>query len=200
MTIREIREQLGRVKPYYLRNETLRALTAIVSALTGLGSTVPPMDLRGPLREAVQLITRDPQVKALLKGPIIYQPGQERAILAQLIPIYKALHEAENFESRDSALQRKIQLDQSYNLGLRHIEQNRISEADAEFSTTLTFYKDEHRIFSMIAKALLGAGEIRRAYPYAKRGVEVQPDQQDVQDLFAEISRQREQLKNTSSE
>lgn len=194
MTTREIREQLGRVKPYYLRNETLRALAAIVSALNALGNTVPPMDLRGPLREAISLITRDSQVKELLKAPIIYQPGQEKAILAQLVPIYKVLQEAENFESREDALNRKVQLDQAYNLGLRHLEQNRVSEADAEFARALTFYKDEHRIFCMIAKALLDAGEIRRAYPYAKRALESQPTQKDVQELFEEISRRREQL------
>lgn len=194
MTIREIREQLGRVKPYYLRNETLRALAALVSALNALGNTVPPMDLRGPLREAISLITRDAQVKESLKSPIIYQPGQEKAILAQLAPIYKKLHDAENTESHEDALNRKTQLDQAYNQGLRHLEQNRISEADAEFARALTFYKDEHRIFCMIAKALLDAGEVRRAYPYAKRGAEAQPEQPDVQSLFEEIHLRREQL------
>lgn len=194
MTIREIREQLGRVKHYYLRNETLRALAAVVSALSALGKTAPPMDLRGPLREAISLITRDALVKDLLRAPIIYQPGQEKAILAQLAPIYKMLHEAENIESHEDALNRKIQLDQAYTQGLRHLEQNRISEGDAEFARCLTFYKDEHRIFCMIAKALLDAGEVRRAYPYAKRGAEVQPDQQDVQSLCEEIRLRREQL------
>lgn len=194
MTIREIREQLGRVKPYYLRNETLRALAAVVSALNALGNSVPPMDLRGPLREAISLITRDAQVKNLLKTPIIYQPGQEKAILSQLAPIYKTLHEAENIESHEDALNRKMQLDQAYNLGLRHLEQNRVSEADAEFTRSLTFYRDEHRIFCMIAKALLDAGEVRRAYPYAKRGAEAQPEQKDAQSLFEEIHLRREQL------
>ncbi|MEG2173629.1 MAG: hypothetical protein RRY29_10310 [Desulfovibrionaceae bacterium] len=200
MTIREIREQLGRVKPYYLRNETLRALAALVSALVGMGNTPPTADVRGPLREAIQLISRDPQVKERLTGPLIYQPGHEKAILALLIPIYKAMHAAENAETHDEALARKVQLDQSYTQALRHIEQNRISEADAEFSRTLTFYKDEHRIFFMIAQALLAAGEVRRAYPYAKRGAEVQADQPEMQELFAEISRQRERLKNTTPE
>lgn len=194
MTTREIREQLGRVKPYYLRNETLRALTALLSALKGLGPGIPPMDIRGPLREAINLVTRDQQVKDLLATPLVYQPGQEKSLLAQLLPVYKTLDAAQNIETREQALERKIQLDQNYNLGLRHLEQNRVSEADASFAHAITFHRDEHRIFCMIAKALQGAGEIRRAYPYAKRGAEVLPDEPDAQALFAEITRLREEL------
>lgn len=195
MTTREIREQLGRVKPYYLRNEMLRALAALITGLKGLeGGGLPSMDIRGPLREAISLVTRDQQVKELLTSPLVYQPGQEKAVLAQIIPIYKALSDAQNAENHDQALERKIQLDQNYTLGLRHLEQNRVSEADAAFAQAVTLYRDEHRIFCMIAKALQGAGEIRRAYPYAKRGAEALPGEPDAQELFAEIARLREEL------
>lgn len=194
MTTREIREQLGRVKPYYLRNEMLRALAALLAALKGLEGASPSTDIRGPLREAITLVTRDQQVKDLLKTPLIYQPGQEKAVLVQLTSVYKALYEAQNAEDHDQALDRKLQLDHSYTLGLRHLEQNRVSEADAEFARTVTLHKDEHRIFCMIAKALQNAGEIRRAYPYAKRGAELQPDQPEVLELFAEITRLRGEL------
>lgn len=196
MNAREIREQIGRVKPYYLRNEILRAVTSLVSALGGIGNTMPGMDLRGPLREAIQLISRDQKVKDFLKGPLAYQPGQERLIYTQLVQVQAMLQSAENFESREDALKRKLQLDQAFNRGLRSLEQNRVSEADTEFNLAISFYKNEDRIFYMIAAALLAAGEVRRAYPYAKQGMEVQGKDASMQILFAEINRQRAELKN----
>lgn len=196
MNIREIREQLGRVKAYYLRNETQRAIASLVAALRGLGSSPVPTDVRGSLREAVQLLARAEQVKELLPD-LAYQPGQEKALLVALAGVLKQLQDAENFENHDNALNRKVQLDQALNLGMRLLEQKKVSEADAEFARCLTFYKDEHRALYLIAKALLDAGEVRRAYPYAKKGAEVQPDLADVQALYAEIQRQRAALTNS---
>lgn len=198
MNIREIREQLGRVKTYYLRNENIRAVGALVSALRGFGGSSVPMDMRGSLREAVQLVTRDAQVKELLASPLVYQPGQEKVVLVALAAVYKKMQDAENFEDHDQALNRKVLLDQALNLGMHLLEQKKVSEADAEFSRALTFYKDEHRLLYLIAKALLEAGEVRRAYPYAKKGAEVQPDLADIQALYSEVSRQRAALSHSS--
>lgn len=198
MNIREIREQLGRVKTYYLRNETLRSVGSLVAALRGLGASPAPMDIRGSIREAVQLLARDPKLMECLTAPLVYQSGQEKAVLVLLAPAYKLMQEAENFENHDNALNRKVQLDQALNLGMRHLEQKRVSEADAEFARAISFYKDEHRLFYLIAKALMEAGEVRRAYPYAKKSVELQPDLAEVQALHAEIHRQRVALSSAS--
>ncbi|MEG2139847.1 MAG: hypothetical protein RRY20_03565, partial [Bilophila sp.] len=86
MGIREIKEQLGRIKPYYLRNDTLRALGAAVLGVKGLvqAGTLPPMELRGLVREGIQLLSRDDQIKKLLTTPLGYQPGQERQLLGAL--------------------------------------------------------------------------------------------------------------------
>ncbi len=197
MNMREIREQLGRVKPYYLRNETLRALAAMISALKELSAAPQiPSELKGLIREGVQFLSRDPQVKAAAKGPLQYQPGQERTLLLHLALAYKAVKEAEDYEPHDDALGRKIKLDQAYNLGLRLLEQGQVSEADASFAEALTHYKDEHRLFALIGRALMDAGEVRRAFPYLKRGVEADSSDTEMTALLQKCAKLREELRN----
>ena len=79
MDMRGIKEQLGRIKPYYLKNEIVRALGCAVLGLKGtvqLGVS-PSTELRGLIREGVQLLMRDETIKTRLKAPLVYQPGQE---------------------------------------------------------------------------------------------------------------------------
>lgn len=202
MTPREIRENLGRVKAYYLRNESQRALASTITALRGIctmGAGPLPMDLRSVLREAVQLLAKDKSITVHIKAPLIYQPGQEKTILAQLTLAYKALQEAAALEDHEATLTRKLQLDHAYNEGIKLLAQHKTSEADASFATALKSYKDEHRIFVLIGKALMDAGEIRRALPYLKKAVEVLPEDEEVRAMLAECARLRDSLKNLTA-
>ena len=135
MDLREAKEHLGRVKPYYLRNETLRALASAIMGIKGIvGLNIQPgMDVRGLIREAVQLLSRDDGVREHVGAPLLYQPGQERQVLAQLAAAYKNLLEAQNRENYEDASARKLKLDQYFNMGLKLLEQRQISEADAAF-------------------------------------------------------------------
>ena len=125
MDMRGIKEQLGRIKPYYLKNEIVRALGCAVLGLKGtvqLGVS-PSTELRGLIREGVQLLMRDETIKTRLKAPLVYQPGQERQILSQLASVYMELVEEAGREDWDAAFARKQKLDQSLNLGLRLLAQ-----------------------------------------------------------------------------
>ena len=194
MTPREIREHLGRVKTYYLRNESTRALASAISGLQGIGASAPGTDIRSTLREAVQMLARDPQIAKYVKAPLTYQPGQEKALLASLVTAYKAIRAAAEEEDRAATLARKIRLDQNFNLGIKLLEQGKVSEADASFAEALKSYKDEHRLFALIGKALMGAGEVRRALPYLKRGAEANPNDADMAAQLEECTRKREAL------
>ena len=108
MDVRKIRENLGRIKIYYLKGETLRALGFAVMALKDVvrAGGAPPVDVRGPLREGVQLLARDKDVKRLSKAPLMYQPGQERALLLTLATLYKQLEEEARFPRRTPLFRR----------------------------------------------------------------------------------------------
>lgn len=194
MDIRKIRENLGRIKVYYLKGDTLRALAAAIMALKDLvraGST-PSVDVRGPLREGVQLLARDKDVKRLLKTPLMYQPGQERVLLGVLAEVYKQLEEEAGREEHDAALERKRKLDQALCLGQKLLALKKVSEADASFQEALTHYRDEHRVFQLIGKWLLEAGQPRRSLSYLKKAVEAEPGNPVARELLDTANRARE--------
>lgn len=191
--MKEIKESLGRIKAYYQRNDIKKALVSAIFALKNLSGTVPT-EIRSAIRESVQLIVRDSQIKKYIDAPLIYQPGNENQILEKLVYVYEKIVEQEGQEEYAKSLDRKISLDKFYNEGLKSLKNKQSSEADEHFRKSLTFYKDEHHIFYMIAQALKEAGEIRRAYPYAKRGVEVSPESEKIQELFEEIENARNAL------
>lgn len=197
MELKEIREHLGRVKAAYQRNDTLRALTFAIMGLKGmLPLSQPPSDIRGLARDAVQLLARDEQIKPLCKTPLIYNPGHERQILAALAGAYKALVELQNHEEPAKARARKQKLDQALNLGMRLLAQGQISEADHAFTDAANNYRDEHRLFALIGRALLEAQEPRRALPYLKRGLEAVPDDPLLRDLMDQAQRLKTEAAN----
>lgn len=196
MNIKEIRDYLGRVKLYYQRNDTVRALGAAVAALKGLGAGQAPLDVRTLLRDATQLLGRDQKIRVHLKGPLAYQPGEEAVLLRQLMQAYSVLHAEGAKEDRETALARKIRLDQALNQGMRELEMGRASEADACFAEAVNNYKDEHHMLYLIGKALMEAGEVRRALPYLKRGATAAPNREDMKALFEECQSLREELKS----
>lgn len=192
MDIRKIRENLGRIKIYYLKGETLKALGFAVTGLKALGGATPPREVKGAIREGVQLLSRDEEIKARLKTPLFYQPGQERTLLAVLSKLHQEMSAASHSEDHDTALNRKRRLDQNLNLGKKLLEQGKAPEADAAFQEALKFLKDEIRAYQMIGKILVEGGQPRRAWPYLKKAVDLEPQNEAAKELFAAAARARE--------
>ena len=190
MDMRQVREHLGRVKPYYLKNETLRALHSLITGLKG-ALLLPggmPTPVRGSVREAVQLMARDEMIKKRLPTQLMYQSGQERQLLAVLIKTYKEIETELNTENYDTTSQRKQQLDAMLNQGLRSLEAGRVPEADEYFHQAITYYRDEHRLFFFIAKSLIEADAPKRAVPFLRKGLEVAPDDTEMAELLERAS------------
>ena len=196
MNIRSIRENFGRAKTSCQRNEMIRALNSFVAGLQELGGAPPPTDVRADLREAVLPLLRDPQVKELLPGgQYSYTPGQEKELLALFTKIRDQIRDAAETEDHDTALNRKIKIDQSFNAGKKLLEQGKVSEADASFAEAVLAYKDEHRIFCMIAQLLVDANEVVRAGPYLKKGLEIQPGDPELAALLERARELRQAMK-----
>ena len=195
MNIRAIRENFGRVRTNYQRNDMIRALSCFIAGVQECGSP-PPADLRGELREALQTLLRDDQVKSLLPGgQCNYAPGQEKELIALFTKIHDRIKEAADAEDHDSALARKIKIDQAFNIGKKLLEQGKVSEADASFAESVQAYKNEHRLFCMIARLLVDAGEVVRAGPYLKKGLDAQPGDPELMELLERARTMRQAMK-----
>ena len=173
-----------------------RAVHCFVTGLEGFGGNAPPTDVRGDIREALQHLVRDEQIKALLPdGQCVYTPGQEKDLLALFTKIHDQLKEAAETEDHETALARKIKLDRAYNAGKKLLEQGKASEADAGFAEAVLAYKDEHRLFYMIANLLVDAKEVVRAGPYLKKGLEALPGDPELMELLERARVLRQAMK-----
>ena len=195
MNIRQVRENLGRVRTNFQRNDMIRAVQCFITGLQGLEGAPPPSDLRGDIREAAQCLASDKNIRALLPDPFSYTPGREKELLALFTKILNQIKEAAETEDHDTALARKLKIDQAYNAGKKHLEQGRVSEADASFAEAVRAYKDEHRLFCMIAVLLVDAGEVVRAGPYLKKGLEVLPGDPELMELLERARALRQAMK-----
>jgi tetratricopeptide (TPR) repeat protein len=196
MNIRKIRENFGRARTSFQRNDLLRALSCLIAGLQELGGSPAPADVRGELRETAQPLLRDTQIKAFLPGgQYNYTPGQEKDLLALLIQVHDQFKEAAETEEHDIALSRKLKIDQAFNVGKKLLEQGKVSEADASFAESILAYKDEHRLFCMIARLLVDANEVVRAGPYLKKGLEAQPGDPELLELLERARALRQAMK-----
>ena len=183
MDLRKVLDNMGRVKVYYLKGETLKALQHAVMGLQALGSAASPTDVRSAIRDAVQMLSRDEMLRAKLKNPLVYQPGKEPQLLGVLSKAYKEMEEEASREELEVTRERKKKLDQAMLQGVKYLEQGKPSEADVSFQEAVAQYKDETKLFQMIGKYMLDADQPRRAAPYLKKAAELEPDNPQIREL-----------------
>ena len=193
MNIRKIREDLGRAKASCQRRDFPRAIFLTITALRELGGHTAPTDLRGDIRTVLEVLTKDPQYKKECGTPVGYQPGKERELLIFFVKLYKKLQGQEDQEDYEATLQRKLRLDRAIREGKNLLAQKRATEADACFSEGLSHCRTEFAAYSMIAKALLEAGEYVRALGHLRNGLKLHPDDPQMNALAEECLRLRAQ-------
>ena len=68
-----------------------------------------------------------------------------------------------------------------------------LTRADASFAEALKYYKNEFSVFSMMAKAMLEAGEYVRALGHVRKGLKERPEDAELLQLAEECLRLRAQ-------
>ena len=115
-------------------------------------------------------------------------PGQEKALFIQLGAAYKEMAAQAGQESRDEAFARKQKLDRALNMGQKLVAQGKFSEAEEAFREAVSYYRDEHRLFQMIAKCFIDADQPRRAIDYLRKALEIEPDNEPARLMLEEAS------------
>jgi tetratricopeptide (TPR) repeat protein len=187
MDARQIREELGRARSAYQKKETVRALTALITALRAALSLPGglPSDIRSLLREVVQLVGKDELVLPhIADAPLAYQQGKERQLLSLLVTVHNEVVARMNAEDYETAAARKLRIDQALNQGVRSLEAKKLSEADEYFQQAIANYRDEHRVFYYIGKLLFDAGANKRALFYLRKGAEQAPEDAEMSTLM----------------
>ena len=99
---------------------------------------------------------------------------RERDIDAVYIPLPPSLH----YTWADRAL----------NMGQKLVAQGKFSEAEEAFREAVSYYRDEHRLFQMIAKCFIDADQPRRAIDYLRKALEIEPDNEPARLMLEEAS------------
>ncbi len=176
MNLRLVNEKFGKVKAYQFKADTPRLLEAFIAGLKealGGSSSVSSLSVRGLIREATDIASKNKDILSICAAPLKYTPGNEKELLQVLQVYYSKLTKSE--ESKAEARLRKKRLDKAFNNGKRLLEQGKTSEADKAFQNALTEYRDENALFLMIAQLLCDANQHTRAITYVKKASEVFP-------------------------
>ncbi len=181
---RQTREYLARAKAYFHRHDVPRALAATAAGVQGIvdggfaGRDLT--ELHGALREMVQMLSRDEDVKtraaAISPRGLVFEKGTEKQLLAVLARILRSMRDEQEQETYEQAIARKQQLDKLLLHGKRLLEHKKVAEADEAFTEATGHYRNEHRLFLLMGKAMLEAGEPKRALRHLRKAMEVDPD------------------------
>lgn len=192
MNARKVREGLGRVRTCIQRGEFPQALQLVCQGLRECGSQPAPMDLRGDFRTAIGDICSHPDYRKRNLKPVSYQAGKEKAILSYLQKLHELLTgQPEEEEEYDTALQRKLNLDRCINNGKAFVAQGKFTEADDCFNEALKYYKTEIAAFAIMARSMMDAGQFVRALGYVRKGLEIQPGNEDLRQLSVVCNQMR---------
>ena len=73
-------------------------------------------------------------------------------------------------------------------MGQKLVAQGKFSEAEEAFREAVSYYRDEHRLFQMIAKCFIDADQPRRAIDYLRKALEIEPDNEPARLMLEEAS------------
>ncbi len=195
MNAKDIRDLLIKAKVCYTQKKNIECVGAIIMALRNMGDGAQPVEVCSALREVVLLVGKEEMVTEVLGHPLTYTSGQEKELLVPFAKVFKIAMENKDAESHEVALARKIKIDKAFNEGKSLLARNNVSEADQVFSEAITFYRDEHTLFSLIGEALMQANAPKRAFPYLKRGIEVDPNNKHMRSLYDKCEELRKQAR-----
>lgn len=142
-----IREDLARAKAAYAKNDDLRFLHLILSALRSFVTVRPTgpdrIQAEGLFRECCANLVKLDRVKKYLPQGLPFIKGQEKQLYAQLMPVARAVQEDLNRESLQAMRERKLRIDQAIIKGTKLLGEGNLAEAQRNFRAAVEDYVDE---------------------------------------------------------
>lgn len=193
MDIRKVKEAFGKAKINASRGEYTTSLQffniGLREVLTSSG--LPLTEIRSYIREIIQLYASAPPIRALVKNPMSYTPGNEKNLYALSKKIYNVLANKVETEKYEDAIERKKKLDKYLILGKKYLQEAKLAEADQMFQGATECYRDEKILFVYIAKMYMEVGQEARAITFWQKALEVDPKNEEVQNTLLELLSKR---------
>lgn len=186
-TGKSIKEDLARCKAAYLRNEDLRAIAALASALKGFVSVklgpLEKSEVETQFRDSFANLGKIARVLKFVPKGIPYLKGQEEKLLGYVVALARKVQEDINTETLEQTRQRKGRIDQLLVKGQKLLDDNNLLEAQRCFREAVANHVDEDGLFPLLAVKLQDKGHWKASLEYLKSAVEVSPNNTRAYDL-----------------
>jgi len=190
--VQTVIQHLSRAKAAFLKGETLRPLVSVAEALKIVITTrIHSQDMAkiaSLLRENLQNLGKMEDVAARLSAPLAYQPGAEKKVLAQLVPVIKAIHADARREGMGAVRERKLKIDHAIIHGTKALQGGKIDEAQGYFREAVDCYVDEHAMFLIVADRLQAAGAFKESFEYLRSALGANPDDRKACEMVVTAS------------
>lgn len=179
-TPRFVKEELARAKTAYLKNEDLRSLALLASALKGFVLSRPV----GVDKEAIQTLFREvianvnkmSDVQKLHKEELHYVKGKEKELYKVVVELHNKIEELQSIESYEAMIARKQKIDHEIIKGQKFLDEGNLPEAQRHFRNAVAEYVDEKGLFPLLAGKLIEKGHPKASMEYLKQGIAVSPE------------------------
>ena len=188
ITAKTIKQDLARSKAAYLKNEDLRAVATLASALKGFVSVKLPgterSEVESQFREAFSNVSKIARVLKFVPKGIPYLKGEEAKLFQYMAAVYKKVQQDIESESLEQMRQRKLKIDQLVIKGQKLLEDGNLLEAQRNFREAVTLHVDEEGLFPMLAMKLIDKGHYKASLEYLRAAIETSPDNARAYDLI----------------
>lgn len=170
--VQTVVQHLNRAKAAYQKGQALRPMVSVAEALKVLLTqelhstemqTVAPL-----LRENLQNISKLKAVAAKRKEPFTYTRGEEKKLLAQLVPLIKQLHADRKKESMEAVRARKLNIDRAIIHAQNALAAGKLDEAKEYFRQATHLHVDEDAMFLIIASKLQEGEFFKESFEYLR--------------------------------
>jgi tetratricopeptide (TPR) repeat protein len=188
ITAKSIKEDLARSKAAYLKNEDMRAVATLASALKGfLSVKLASQDrtaVEGQFREAFSNLSKMPRVLKYLPKGVPYSKGQEEKLFKFVAALYKKIKQDIERESLEEMRERKLKIDQLIAKGQKFLDEGNLLEAQRNFREAVALHVDEDGLFPLVAMRLMDKGHHKAALEYLRGAIQASPDNSRAYDLL----------------
>ncbi|WP_338669845.1 hypothetical protein [Pseudodesulfovibrio methanolicus] len=178
MTAKEIREDIARARAYAKKNDYLRTLKYLASAIRGMVTSqvfgAEKFEIQAHLDEALRDLNKMKMIKKLFPDGLNCRKGKEKAFFQTLMRLHKKLGEAME-KARVAKLRKRLGvLDDNLIKAAKLIDAGQPLEARKLYSKIAEYFQDIEGIHSDIGNRMAAFGLFAEAVPYLNKALETQ--------------------------
>ena len=170
--VQTVIQHLSRAKAAFAKGQTLKPMVSVAEALKVLLTaelhSTEVQQVASLLRENLQNISKIPAVAAKRSEPFSYNKGEEKKVLAQLVPLIRGLHADRKKESMEAVRARKLNIDRAIIHAQNALAGGKLDEAKEYFRQASLLHVDEDAMFLIIATKLQEGEFFKESFEYLR--------------------------------